>query len=1166
MAVTLTAPATGATVSGNVALGARTNVAAESLAFVITRGFGDRATFSLPAGGSGTSWTGSWAAGALQNGQYSIAAKASKGGIDTLSAAAAVTLANPVASDGTGGTAVPPMAVTVASPSAGVTLSGIATFVASTNVAAGSLVFTLRSASNPDAAPVASVSAAPATGNTAWTASLDTATVPNGNYALSAHATKDAVVAASAPTGVSVLNASAGGTEPVAFTVTLPVAGAHLAGTVSLSATANQPIDGFTFIVESAASASAKQTIAASGNGAKTVWNAAWDTSSLPNGTYTMQTSAVKGGHETHGAPVAFAVANASVSVSVTSPATGSTVSGTKEITIAAVPAAASVSVKIASVGDPAFASTRTAAFDASRHAWAVQWNTADFPNGGYRLEAKAVGDDGRDFFAGPVTVNVSNAASSPDGAIAVRVSSPSDGVVVSGTVALAAAVTGAAVSVQMFVSPAGGGAVIRVDAHFDSSSGRWIGSWRSSETPDGSASIGAVAVNGKNVKVESEKVKVTVDNGGAKTPPTQTAFSVALLEPSSGNASGTVRFVAKTEGPAAEVKIYVKLRSAAREPGVVAAAFDAARGQWVATWDAAAAEIGTYDAVAVAKNAEGAQATSPNIVTLFVEKRGAPGDAGPGTPSPGAPHDGSGPVAIVRPLPDSALHGIAVLAAIAPDAAKVGFTVRSADGAVVMTGAAAKGAEAWSMLWDTSSAGSGRYSIEASAADSAGSKLGTAHVGVAVDNAAGREIASIDVVPTETAQAAVRQVPPGSVALKTEDLPKGVEGAMERLSQECAAARVPADRCASWLAVRHQSPECRGAGIVTKEECVSFLEKNSGGPLPDCGGGEGACADAVAKATAGLLGANELRGISDAITPQIGKVLHVGGPAEAEPAAAEAPPVVADLVPLVSDRPLAVRVHPSPGYGESAGNVSHSAVPALLFIDSDEDGLPDDVETRIGTDPFNKDTDGDGFDDGVELRSGYNPRGKGRLSDGVRNLAPIDVAIASGVPIEQPTSAGAPSAKLKVDDASSPEGGAGKAFVLSGRAGSGDVVTLFIYSYLPVVLTTQAAGDGTWSYQLDSGLSDGQHEVYATVTDETGKIKEKSDPLSFFVAEAKAVTEDQFFKPEQTSPLSAAVVQEPVRMLAWWYVGGAAALVALALVIAYVLFMRPKKSAPPRP
>ena len=47
----------------------------------------------------------------------------------------------------------------------------------------------------------------------------------------------------------------------------------------------------------------------------------------------------------------------------------------------------------------------------------------------------------------------------------------------------------------------------------------------------------------------------------------------------------------------------------------------------------------------------------------------------------------------------------------------------------------------------------------------------------------------------------------------------------------------------------------------------------------------------------------------------------------------------------------------------------SHAAVPAVLLIDSDEDGLPDDVERRIGTDPFNKDTDGDGFD---EIALGY--------------------------------------------------------------------------------------------------------------------------------------------------------------------------------------------------
>jgi hypothetical protein len=36
---------------------------------------------------------------------------------------------------------------------------------------------------------------------------------------------------------------------------------------------------------------------------------------------------------------------------------------------------------------------------------------------------------------------------------------------------------------------------------------------------------------------------------------------------------------------------------------------------------------------------------------------------------------------------------------------------------------------------------------------------------------------------------------------------------------------------------------------------------------------------------------------------------------------------------------------------------------------DSDGDGLPDEYELKIGTDPLNKDTDGDGITDGIEVR-----------------------------------------------------------------------------------------------------------------------------------------------------------------------------------------------------
>jgi Bacterial TSP3 repeat len=44
------------------------------------------------------------------------------------------------------------------------------------------------------------------------------------------------------------------------------------------------------------------------------------------------------------------------------------------------------------------------------------------------------------------------------------------------------------------------------------------------------------------------------------------------------------------------------------------------------------------------------------------------------------------------------------------------------------------------------------------------------------------------------------------------------------------------------------------------------------------------------------------------------------------------------------------------------------------VLIDSDGDGLSDEDEKRIGTDPTNPDTDGDGLSDGVEVRMGLDP------------------------------------------------------------------------------------------------------------------------------------------------------------------------------------------------
>jgi hypothetical protein len=50
--------------------------------------------------------------------------------------------------------------------------------------------------------------------------------------------------------------------------------------------------------------------------------------------------------------------------------------------------------------------------------------------------------------------------------------------------------------------------------------------------------------------------------------------------------------------------------------------------------------------------------------------------------------------------------------------------------------------------------------------------------------------------------------------------------------------------------------------------------------------------------------------------------------------------------------------------------------LPALAsdIPDSDNDGLTDDQEKIIGTDPLNPDSDSDGFKDGDEIKNGYSP------------------------------------------------------------------------------------------------------------------------------------------------------------------------------------------------
>ena len=57
-------------------------------------------------------------------------------------------------------------------------------------------------------------------------------------------------------------------------------------------------------------------------------------------------------------------------------------------------------------------------------------------------------------------------------------------------------------------------------------------------------------------------------------------------------------------------------------------------------------------------------------------------------------------------------------------------------------------------------------------------------------------------------------------------------------------------------------------------------------------------------------------------------------------------------------------------------------SAPSLMSVDSDEDGLTDDQESFLGTDPLKKDTDQDGFNDRLEVDSRHNPLNNFILED----------------------------------------------------------------------------------------------------------------------------------------------------------------------------------------
>jgi hypothetical protein len=1165
---------------GKIMLVASTSQQVDSLVFNLSKKDDTGIAVLAPVAASSTDkqkWIAEWTADYPDGTAIIVAARATLAGVNTDSRETTFTIK-----------AASTLVIKIVAPGNGATVAGSVALKATTPEAMNSLTFFVTPAGQAQTSITA-------TGNATkmeWVSdtSLDTSKLAAGTWV---EIFPQAVDAAGTAVRGSAIKVQVGAIQTLTVAVVNPRDTSVVApGKIMLVASTSQQVDGLVFNLskKDAAGIAALAPVTASSTD-KQKWIAEW-TADYPDGTAIIVAArATLAGVNTDSRETTFTIktgATQQFTVVIQIPKDNSMVPP------GVVPLSAVTSQPVDSltflIAQASQVIATIQASSADKKLWRADWTT-DLPDGtvvSVRAQAKStstVSDSPSN------TVVIKKDAELP---LSVVVTMPPTGSKLAQIALLSATTSRKSDKVAFKIS---GSALVNgpivLDAQPDTAGIIWTASWDTFKAPNGNFRLIATSVAGRQM-ADSSPVDFALTNQTQTQPPA--TVTVVIEAPKSGARLTGRAMLAAIASQKVDVLNFFMVPSQTAvgvEPLIIRAGSDSSGSKWVAEWDTTRSANDLYKVVArvilggqrvgespvVQVSVDNLVTTQPPTGTTTQPPTGTTTQPPTGTttqpPTTGLFVKMLGPAGVVR-------GNILLNAAVGGRPTGVGFMIESVDGngmKISKTAIFSRETNTWQVLLDTTRGPDGKYSVVAWATSADGGQVISQPVILAVANVVvggGASPQTIVVIPPEVAKEAAKDMPTDTTALSAEQRPPATEQTTDGLDKECQDARIPAERCREWLARRPKAEECRRVGILTKEECMAYLQKKYGGQVPECAGqSQDACDAIMGRKIAGLISSSDLDQLNQAVSPLVGQVFRFVRPgagalpsvpdqqSPAEEAGQEAsPPIdqaITDNIPLLAEQEVALRVQASPEFGLAAEDTSHRAVPVVLMIDSDGDSLPDDVEVRLGTDPQDPDTDGDGYSDGEEIRGGYNPLGPGTLSESGIRLAPVDMAIISGSPIEQPNSFDEASPDLSVDAAEAfgtEDAPGGTQF--SGTATPGDTVTIFIYSYLPLVMTTDADTDGNWTYTLDSSLTDGQHEAYVVVTDETGKIKEKSSPLSFFIAGAKAVTESDYFKPMPL--LTSDLAEAPMNRLLYWYIGGGVLLILAALVISALIFFRPKK------
>ncbi len=475
-AVSLTAPAAGATLVGTVTMSATAtdNVAMAGVQFLL-----DGASLGAEVTGPGPTYTYSWNTPTAGNGAHTVSARARDAASNT-SIAGSVNIT--VFNDTT------PPVVSLTAPGAGATLNGTFSLVASAsdNGTLAGVQFRLDG--------VDLGAEVTGTGPT-YTFSWNTTTATNGPHTLSARA-RDAATntALAANVNITVFN----DTTPPVVSLTAPGAGATLNGTISLVASAsdNGTLAGVQFRLDGV-------DLGAEVTGTGPTYTFSWNTTTATNGPHTLSARARDAATNTAlAANVNITVFNDTTPpvVSLTAPGAGATLNGTVSLV-----ASASDNGTLAGVQFRLDGVDLGAEVTGTGPTYTFSWNTTTATNGPHTLSARARDAATNTALAANVNITVFNDTTPP----VVSLTAPGAGATLNGTVSVVASASdnGTLAGAQFLLDGA------NLGAELIGAGPTYTFTWNTTTTTDGAHTLSARVRDAANNTATAANLSVTVAN-----------------------------------------------------------------------------------------------------------------------------------------------------------------------------------------------------------------------------------------------------------------------------------------------------------------------------------------------------------------------------------------------------------------------------------------------------------------------------------------------------------------------------------------------------------------------------------------------------------------------------------------------------------------------------